>query len=112
MSPPIQAAMFDIDKGLRTLVERGGSDLHLKVAAPPTIRLHGELVALDGYEPLSAEETEKAFKEIAETRSVTEFEEAGEADFSYSLRDVSRFRVNAFRQRGSTSIVCRAIPFG
>jgi twitching motility protein PilT len=103
--------MFEIDSALRTLVERGGSDLHVKVGVPPTVRLHGELAHLEGYEPLTAEDTEKAFHEIAETRSLTEFEEAGEADFSYALPDVSRFRVNVFRQRGTTSIVCRAIPF-
>jgi twitching motility protein PilT len=103
--------MFEIDSALRTLVERGGSDLHVKVGVPPTVRLHGELAHLEGYEPLTAEDTEKAFHDIAETRSLTEFEEAGEADFSYALPDVSRFRVNVFRQRGTTSIVCRAIPF-
>jgi twitching motility protein PilT len=103
--------MFEIDSALRTLVEREGSDLHVKVGVPPTVRLHGELAHLEGYEPLTAGDTEKAFRDVAEARSVTEFEEAGEADFSYALPDVSRFRVNAFRQRGTTSIVCRAIPF-
>jgi twitching motility protein PilT len=103
--------MFEIDSALRTLVERGGSDLHIKVGVPPTVRLHGELAHLEGYEPLSAEDTEKAFHDVAEARSVAEFKEAGEADFSYALPEVSRFRVNAFRQRGTTSIVCRAIPF-
>ena len=106
-----KAPMFDIDSALRTLVERGGSDLHVKVAAPPTIRLHGELVPLEGHEPLRQEDTEKAFHDIAAVRSQTEFEEEGEADFSYAIPGVSRFRVNAFKQRGSTSIVCRAIPF-
>ncbi len=72
---------------------------------------HGELAHLEGYQPLSPEETEKAFHDIAEPRSQTEFEEDGEADFSYSIPGLSRFRVNAFRQRGSISIVCRAIPF-
>src|SRR6187200_1866749 len=103
--------MFDIDSALRTLIEREGSDLHIKVGVPPTVRLQGELSHLEGYEPLSAEETEKAFHDIAETRSLTEFEECGEADFSYSIKGLSRFRVNAFKQRGSISIVCRAIPF-
>ncbi len=103
--------MFDIDSALRTLVELGGSDLHVKVGTPPTIRLHGELTPLEGYSALSAEETESAFHEIAEVRSQTEFEADGEADFSYSIPGVSRFRVNTFKQRGSTSIVCRAIPF-
>ncbi|MET0558266.1 MAG: type IV pilus twitching motility protein PilT [Solirubrobacterales bacterium] len=103
--------MFEIDSALRTLVERGGSDLHVKVGVPPTIRLHGELTPLEGYASLSPEETEGAFQAIAEPRSRTEFEEAGEADFSYAIQGLSRFRVNCFRQRGSTSIVCRAIPF-
>jgi len=103
--------MFDIDSVLRTLVEQGGSDLHVKVDAPPTIRLHGELTPLEGHAPLAGEDTEKAFHDIAEVRSLTEFEQAGEADFSYALPGVSRFRVNVFKQRGSTSIVCRAIPF-
>jgi twitching motility protein PilT len=103
--------MFEIDKALRTLIEREGSDLHIKVSAPPIIRQHGELMPLEGYETLTGEDTEKAFHEIAEVRSLTEFEEAGEADFSYSIPGLSRFRVNTFKQRGSISIVCRAIPF-
>ncbi len=103
--------MFDIDSALRTLVEREGSDLHVKVDSPPIARMHGELAHLEGFGNLSAEDTEKAFREIAEARSLAEFEEDGEADFSYALAGVSRFRVNVFRQRGAISIVCRAIPF-
>jgi len=103
--------MFEIDSALRTLIERGGSDLHIKVGVPPTARLHGELAPLEGYQPLMPADTEKAFQDMAEVRSLTEFEECGEADFSYSIKGLSRFRVNAFKQRGSISIVCRAIPF-
>ncbi len=103
--------MFEIDLALRTLVEREGSDLHVKVDSPPIARMHGELIPLEGFGQLGAEDTEAAFKAMAEPRSVAEFEEDGEADFSYALPGVSRFRVNCFRQRGSTSIVCRAIPY-
>jgi twitching motility protein PilT len=103
--------MFDVDSALRTLIERGGSDLHIKVGVPPTVRLHGDLAPLEGYQPLRPADTEKAFQDMGEVRSLTEFEECGEADFSYSIKGLSRFRVNAFRQRGSISIVCRAIPF-
>ncbi len=103
--------MFDIDSALRTLVERGGSDLHVKVGVPPTARMQGDLAPLEGYQSLRPEDTEKAFQDMAEVRSMTEFEECGEADFSYSVPGLSRFRVNAFKQRGSISIVCRAIPF-
>jgi twitching motility protein PilT len=103
--------MFEIDLALKTLVEREGSDLHVKVDSPPIARMHGELIPLEGFGQLGAEDTERAFKEIAEPRSLGEFEEDGEADFSYALAGVSRFRVNCFKQRGSISIVCRAIPY-
>jgi twitching motility protein PilT len=103
--------MFEIDSALRTLVEREGSDLHVKVDSPPVARMHGELIPLEGFGVLSGEDTESAFRAMAEPRSVVEFEEDGEADFSYALEGVSRFRVNVFKQRGAISIVCRAIPF-
>ncbi|HSI79967.1 MAG TPA: type IV pilus twitching motility protein PilT [Solirubrobacterales bacterium] len=103
---------FDVDAALRYLVERGGSDLHVKVPAPPMVRLDGELRPIEGAEPLTAADTEAALDQIltdAELRQ--EFEQAGEADFAYSVPGVSRFRVNAFRQRGSVSIALRAIPY-
>src|SRR3954465_11907231 len=99
--------MFEIDSALRTLVERGGSDLHVKVGVPPTIRLHGDLTPLEGGEAREPKDPEQAFHDIAEVRSLTEFEESGEADFSYSVPGLSRFRVNVFKQRGSISTVCR-----
>jgi twitching motility protein PilT len=102
--------MFEMNSALRTLVDRDGSDLHVKVDSRPTIRVNGELIALEEYEPLTASDTEKAFEDIAEARSVSEFGEAGEVDFAHALPGVARFRVNVFRQRGSISIVCRAIP--
>ncbi len=103
--------MFDIDSALRILVEREGSDLHLKVGSPPVARMLGQLIPLEGFGDLADADTEQALGAIAEARSLSEFEDEGEADFSYALEGVSRFRVNAFKQRGSTSIVCRAIPF-
>ena len=51
---PIQGLMFDIDAALRTLVEQEGSDLHVKVPAPPMTRVHGELAPIPGAEPLEA----------------------------------------------------------
>jgi len=104
--------MFDIDAVLRTLVEREGSDLHLKVPSPPVLRIHGDLTPLTDHGPLTPEDTEKALRDIASATAVAEFEESGEADFAHAIAGVSRFRVNAFRQRGSVSIVCRAIPYG
>ncbi len=104
--------MFDIDAALRTLVEQEGSDLHVKVPAPPLTRVHGELAPLPGVEPLEGEDTDAALRQIlTDPRLLEEFEREGEVDFAYSIPGLSRFRVNAFRQRGSVSIACRAIPF-
>jgi twitching motility protein PilT len=102
---------FDIDQALTFMVEREGSDLHIKVDSPPVARVHGDLWALKGTDPLTGDDTEKALHSIADEHHLTEFEEAGEVDFSYELPGVSRFRVNAFRQRGEVSIALRAIPF-
>jgi twitching motility protein PilT len=104
--------MFDIDQALRHLVEQEGSDLHIKVPSPPIIRVHGELRPIEGAEPLGPEDTEAALRAIlTDPRQLEEFERDGEVDFAYAVRGFSRFRVNAFRQRGSVSIACRAIPF-
>ena len=104
--------MFDIDKALSWLVDSDGSDLHIKVPVPPTARVHGQLAPVPGSEPLKPEDTERALKQIlTDRRLLEEFEREGEVDFAYAMPGVSRFRVNAFRQRGSISIACRAIPF-
>jgi twitching motility protein PilT len=104
--------MFDIDQALRMVVEGEGSDLHVKVPSPPMLRVHGELKPIPGAEPLKPEDTEAAFRQIVKDEAlIEEFDRVGEADFSYSVPGLSRFRVNAFRQRGSVAIACRAIPF-
>ena len=102
---------FDVDAALRYVVEREGSDLHVKVPAPPMARVDGELRPIEGTEPLTPEDTDAALEHICHDPALLEeFAKVGEADFSYDLPGVSRFRVNAFRQRGNVSIVCRAIP--
>ena len=105
--------MFDIDAALRYLIAVEGSDLHLKVPSVPLARVHGRLVAVQGGERLVPADTEHVLLHMLtdETRRA-EFEAENEVDFSYSIEGLARFRVNAFRQRGSISIVCRAIPFG
>ena len=94
------------------LVENGGSDLHLKVPAPPAIRVRGRLTFLEGCPPLLPVDTQGILRTIIPDALLDEFERDGEADFSLSLPSIGRFRVNAFAQRGSTSIVMRYIPFG
>ena len=102
----------NIDTLVSKLVEMEGSDLHLKVGAPPAIRMQGLLQHLEGHEVMRPVDTENIIRDIMSEKLLKEFEETGEADFSYAVRGVGRFRVNAFRQRGSVSIVMRFIPFG
>jgi twitching motility protein PilT len=82
------------------------------VPAPPMVRIHGELRPIEGQPGLTAEDTERALHDILDdARLREEFEREGEVDFAYAIPKLSRFRVNAFRQRGCVSIACRAIPF-
>jgi len=94
------------------MVAAEGSDLHLKVGTSPMIRVHGQLGVLEGYEVLRPADTEGILREIIPEKLIDSFEEDGEADFSYAISGVGRFRVNGFRQRGDVSIVMRFIPFG
>ena len=96
---------------LALLVERNGSDLHVKVGTPPKMRQSGALLPLD-REPLSHDEMEAIGKAVIPPERVERFETAGEVDFAYSLPGVGRFRVNVFRQRGSVSAVLRKLRFG
>jgi twitching motility protein PilT len=104
--------MFDVDACLRHLIQVEGSDLHLKVPLPPMVRIHGELGPIEDQEPLKPEDTQEAMRQmIKDPNLLDEFDQDGECDFAYAIPGLARFRVNAFRQRGSTSLVCRAIPF-
>ena len=103
--------MFDVKQALRELVDKHGSDLHLKAGAPPLYRVNGELSGDEGAAPLSAEETETALHQLlGDETKLEEFAAEHEVDFSFEIHEVARFRVNAFRQRGLVSIACRAIP--
>jgi twitching motility protein PilT len=104
--------MFDIDAALTRVIEMDGSDLHLKVPSRPIIRCHGILAPIADSEPLSPEDTERTFFHmLTDETKLESFRSEHEVDFSYSIPGVARFRVNAFVQRGSISIVCRAIPY-
>jgi twitching motility protein PilT len=102
---------FDLHFCLGHLIDKGGSDLHLKVPAPPVMRVDGQMRPIEGLSPLSPEDTERAVREMLhEPDKLKEFADEGEVDFAYSIPGVARFRCNAFRQRGSVSVVIRAIP--
>jgi twitching motility protein PilT len=98
----------DLDRLLHVLAEANGSDIHLKVGSPPRIRVDGELQRLD--EPTLVPSVTKEMADSMMSPSIKEqFDDSFEADFAYSLRDVGRFRVNVFRQRGTVAIVMRRV---
>jgi twitching motility protein PilT len=103
--------MLNLRACLEALVAAGGSDLHLKVGSPPRVRIDGNLVQLDAP-VLSAEMAENLLQEIIRPDLYEEFRRRNEADFAYSLTGVGRFRVNAFRQRGSVGMVLRRVQIG
>lgn len=103
--------MVDVDAALKYLFESGGSDLHIKVPAQPMQRLNGVLEPIPNTDKVMPDDALGVLKHITREKpeKYDEFMDNGEVDFAYPLPGVARFRVNAFRQRGSCSIVMRAI---
>ena len=104
---------FNLQQALQYLADQEGSDLHVKVGSPPMVRIAGDLNAIPGTDSITRLDTEGAVRVmLTDPGRVKELEDEGEADFAYAVPGLARFRVNAFRQRGSLSIVCRRIPYG
>ena len=99
-----------LDTLLVALIDAGGSDLHLTVGAPPSIRVHGDLRPLPDYEPLRPEDTAAIIRSLTSDDQWERFERELELDLAYDVPGLSRFRVNLFQQRNSYGTVMRAIP--
>jgi twitching motility protein PilT len=93
---------------LKTAVDRKASDLHLTIGIPPVIRLNGELIQLE-LPILTPSDTVQFLEAIASAEQLALFKQHGELDFSYAIHGFGRFRVNAFRQRGTIALVIRTI---
>jgi len=94
---------------LRTMISNQGSDLHLKSGSQVRVRIHGVLKLL-GKEALSAEQMEQLAKEITTEDQYERLKADKNLDFSYSIGDEHRFRVNFFYQMDGLSAVFRIIP--
>src|SRR5881397_1646502 len=95
---------------LKTMVERGGSDLHVTTNSAPQIRIDGKLTPLD-MPPLSAPETKQLAYSVLTDAQKHRFEENLELDISFGIKGLARFRANIFNQRGATAAVYRQIPY-
>ena len=98
-----------LDELLRLVVEKRGSDLHLASGVPPVIRVDGALLATN-YEPMTDFEVQRMIYAILTDEQIRAFETEMELDCSYSLKGISRFRVNVYRDRGSCAGAFRVIP--
>lgn len=94
---------------LQMAVEKGASDIHLTVGLPPVFRMDGELKKLE-EEELTPEETKKFAYDLMSQNQIDTFENLGEIDFSYSIPEFCRFRIDIYKQRGSVGMALRAVP--
>lgn len=99
-----------IDEILAAAVAEKASDIHITVALPPMFRVNGVLVPMAGAEKLDPADTHRLVYQMFSERQQVLFAERGELDFSYGVPSLGRFRVNAFKQRGSISAALRVIP--
>jgi twitching motility protein PilT len=98
-----------LDAHLATLAAEDGSDLHVKVGSPPRVRVDGTLRRIENEPVLQPEDTAGMAQGIMRPDVWARFQDSADVDFAYSVPDVGRFRVNAFRQRGSVAMIFRLV---
>ena len=99
-----------LDSLLKMMVEKGASDLHLRVTEPPILRHHGEMARQPEHPALTDEQLFAMIRSIMPERNRREFAENNDTDYAYELPGVARFRANAARDRNGPVAVFRQIP--
>ena len=99
-----------IEEYLRMLVDKGGSDLHLKVGRPPLMRIKGDVVPTEGMAEITKEEMQEILYPMLTKMQIEKLEEELELDFSYVIEGLARFRGNMLYQMGNLGAVFRVIP--
>lgn len=100
--------MPTIEEMLRIAKEAGASDVHITVGVPPKMRVNGKLITMD-FDKLLPNDTKQLLTEIMNEKQLAYFEERGEYDMSFSIPNMGRYRVNAYKQRGSVAIALRLV---
>lgn len=101
--------MPGIEEILKTAKEAGASDVHLTVGIPPKMRVNGNLLTMDDYPRLLPADTLEVLLNIMSEPQREKFEEKGEYDMSFSIPEIGRYRVNAYKQRGSVALALRLV---
>jgi twitching motility protein PilT len=107
--PGIEQYRAYLDKLLTEMVQKGASDLHLRVTEPPILRHHGEMERQEG-ERLSDDQLFNMIRSIMPERNRREWDETNDTDYAYEVPGVARFRANAARDRNGPVAVFRQIP--
>lgn len=102
---------MQIEELLHLTAQKGASDLHLRVPAPPILRIDGALEPQEEYPQLKPADIEEVFTQITTEQRQEKFQRELELDFVYSISGLARFRVNVMQQRGTMSIAFRRVPF-
>jgi twitching motility protein PilT len=90
-------------------VTEGASDLHIRVAVPPVIRVHGVLHRVEGPS-LTPEDAEELMRSVTSDEHIQAVRERGTTDFGFAFGELARFRVSVFKERGNFAAVLRQIP--
>ena len=96
---------------LKLVVDKGASDLHLRVPSPPVLRIDGKLVPQKDLPALTAESVKAVFEHIATPEQKSTFYREKDLDFALSVPGLARFRVSVMQQRGTISLAFRLVPF-
>jgi twitching motility protein PilT len=107
--PPVATGTIQIDKLLTLAVKNGVSDIHITTGLPPVFRIDGHMRP-QATKVLTADDTNGLMKAITPERCQAELAEKGGCDFGFAFKDLARFRVSVFKQRGSIAMVLRQIP--
>ena len=94
---------------LKKTINLGASDLHLVTGAPPKVRIAGELKDLNDYPVLTPGDTQDLCYSIMTEKQKKNFEQNLDADFSFGIKGISRFRANVYMQRNSITGAFRSI---
>ena len=100
--------MVRIEEVLQVAMDSRASDIHLTAGLPPKMRVNGHLLNMD-FPVLKPEDTLDIVGQIMTEHQKQMFEERGELDMSFAVTNLGRYRVNAFRQRGSVAMALRAV---
>ncbi len=100
---------FRDDDLLQLILDEGGSDLHIQVGVPPTIRMGGHMVSLDTA-PLTPDDTESLMKAITAPANQQKIRTNGGCDFGFAFGTAARFRVSVLKAKGNIGMVLRVIP--